>query len=846
MHPWLRLALAFCPREYRREYAAAIGADVAARNVGAFSAAVDLLHHGIAMHLEDRMRDIRFAARSIAKAPLFTSVVVLAIGLAIGANVAVGSVLEGVLFHPLPYPHAKRLVVVGETPNESNLSYPEARDIARRSQTLSGIALAAHLTATLTGNGSPAQLAGKLINGSYFHVFGVQPQLGRLLDDRDRGTRNIVVSDAAWHRYFGGSVRAIGSRLRLNERDYTVVGVAPRGLANVSFWRVLNPHNAYQSARGNYFYEGTARLRRGVSVPAARADLRRVVLGLYRQYPQNHGTFRGVLLRRLMDSIVGPVRSFLWLLYAAVTIVLLVACANVANLSFVRAATRARELTVRSALGASRGRVLAQLGTEAAILACCGGALGVLLGWSALQLFSRYADQLLPRWENVHVDGVVLAYTAVLIALTTLLTGILPAFGQHRDTAQDLRSTGRADDRPSAKRVRAALVVTEVALTIALVVCAGLILRSFVNATNVSTGFTATNLYDVQFSGLPAKRYHTITDVLLFAQRVLHGLSAIPGVTNVAAANGVPFNDFTGNTTQLLLPSLPDPHASVDINAATPGFFSTMRIPLLEGRDFNGFDRAHTRPVAIVNAAFARRFFGTTHVVGRLIQPGICAVCQANSPSEFPKLTIVGVVGDARATYDRPYAPIVFFAMPQFPNFQDFVVRTDGHNGGITKAVDAVFRTADPMLPRPEVVPYATLLSDSRAQVRFELLLFGSLALLALFLALAGVYAVTAYSVEQRMHEFGIRKAIGASNRSVVTNVIAGAMRQTAIGITLGLGIAAAFSHLLTSLLFQTSPLDIPTFVAVIVLLAACSILAALAPAVYATRVPPAAALHYE
>ncbi len=855
MHPFLRFALLFCPADYRRGYAYSIASDVRARGLHPLAAATDVMCAGIRMHVEFVARDLAYALRTLRGAPLYTAVAILAISLAIGANVAVASVLEGVLFRSLPYPSPQQLVFVSQNPLiESDFSQPNIQDVRAQNRTLSELGASGFdFPETMTGRGRAVSLKGLLVDGYYFAVLGVRPELGRFLDTHDIGSRSVVISDGVWRTYFGADPTVLSRTMVLNGIGYRIVGVAlpsirdpePSGLVQNQYWLPMDPHSPTASVRGYRIWTGIARLRDGVNATTAQSDLDRIFGTLAHRYPdafryvdgagQTFRTFHGGGLSALVPRIVGPVRPLLWLLYAAVAMVLLLACANLTNLQLMRLAARQGELAVRAALGASRGRVVTQLVTETALLAIAGGTVGLFVGWIALTLFATADSPPIPRWEEVQIDGAVLWYAIGLVGLTTLLSGLVPALIHRRNLAETLKTAGRSDDHGGVKRLRSGLVAVEVALALSLVLSAGLVVQSFSTLTHVDVGFDATDTYVVNFGGLSGLRYQSDAAKLQFERAIRSRLSALPGVTGVSAAWAVPFTGMKVMTA-FSLGKEHKPEPDIQTHAVGPAYFSSLRIPLVRGRSFTDSDSPHSQRVVIVNADFARTWFGTLDVVGKQMTSSFIGL-----PGR-----IVGVVGDTRSSYADPIVPEYYLPVSQFPNFDRFVVRTDGHSAGFAKAVDTAFASTDPNLASPDVQSFSGLLARDARKAQESVMLFGVLATIALLLALAGIYAVSAYGVAQRTHEFGIRKAIGAGDGTIVRDVLLRALGQSAVGIALGLGLAAAFSRLMVSILFQTSPLDGRIYSAVAVLLLICAALAALIPAVRAMRVQPAVALRYE
>lgn len=798
------------------------------------------------MRFESALRDAAFAVRTLAKAPMYTAVAALAIALAIAGNVAVGSVLEGVLLRPLPYPNANRLVHIDADKGFADFSYLDARDFEKQQRTLERFGFKGASTKVLSGKGRPVTLKGSSVDGGYFGVIGAHAQLGRLLTASDLGRKNVVLADRTWRKYFGADPAVVGRAAMLNGVEYTVVGIAqrnlrdisPQGLLDSAFWLPMDPHGVVESQRGYGNYDCWGMLKPGVSVAAANADANRVMAAIARQYPREHTTWKQAQVATAFDLIVGPVRQMLWLLYAAVTILLIIACANIVNLTLVRAAARERELVVRTALGASRARIAAQLCIEMGVLTLLGGVVGVAFGWAALRLFDTIAPQMIPRWEGVHIDATVIGYVALLLVLTTLVTGIIPGAAQRRDLVAGLKAAGRSGDLSGAKRLRIALVIAEIALTLGLVTSAGLVVRSFVTLTHVNLGFDPRHLYTIEIPNFPKAAYPSYDAQLNAVDRLVAALRNTPGVQQAASTTVVPFSG--GFTVAMTIPGRPG-EQEVDGNAVAPAYFRVMHIPLLRGREFSRRDDPHAPPVVIVNASLARKYFGTLDVIGRRIHPSV------TSESGPPKTrTIVGVVGDTRDGFSQAMRPEFYLADSQLQVFSVIVARTDGHDAAFAQSVDRAYASVDPSLPAPEITSYGKLLTQNSGRWQAAALLFSTLAFLALMLALAGIYAVSAYSVQQRTQEFGIRKAIGAKDAHILLGVIAAALRQGAVGIAIGLALAALSTRLLNSLLFQVSPFDPLTYVAVIVLLIACTVFAALVPALRATRVQPARALRYE
>jgi predicted permease len=502
---------------------------------------------------------------------------------------------------------------------------------------------------------------------------------------------------------------------------------------------------------------------------------------------------------------------------------------------------RERELSVRCALGASANRIAAQFSAEALLLALTGALLGTLIGIAALRIFDSAGAQLLPRWSTVHVDGRVAAYTIVLVGITTLLTGFLPAMRSTRGLLASLRSAGRSGDSSAQRRLREALVCVEVALAVVVAFSAGLLVQSFVRLTHVNTGYNASGTYFVSFA-LPDGQ--TGPQELELAQRVQREVSAIPGVADTALAGPMPYT--YEHLSRLSIPGRPDTAERVSDSEVSPEFFHMLRIPILRGRGFAQMDTAHSQPVVIVDAAFAQHYFGTLDVVGRTIMPWRTGEPGAGpKPAVVPR-RIVGVVGGVRRSLASTIVPTVYLPISQVTIPNHLLVRMSATHAGIASAIDAAFARADSRFAQPHIARYEELVAADIVTSTAATQLFCALAVIALLVALAGIYAVNAESVAQRTHEFGIRRAVGARAREIVREVLSGAGRQSVVGLLAGVALAAAATRLLTGLLFDTSPLDMTVIAIIVACVTICSASATLLPALRAARVEPAAALRYE
>jgi len=865
-----RAVLALCPPGFRREYGASMCDDFTLaladeRTVHGFFGALtyalgatwDLFTTALREYAAMFFRDFSYALRALRKTPSFTAVVVATLALAIGANAAVFSILNAVVLAPLPYADPGRLIAMDPFTKGHPFSFslPDFADItASLGDSISNSAAYTSVEAqTLTGRGEPRILNAIASTPGLFETLGVSPEIGRFAtaDDAKPGSpKTVVLSDALWRGAFEANPHAIGSLARLNGDAYRVIGVAPpdfrqpnvgRGFAPADVWTVL-PRTGLgtQYSRGYHTFDAIARLSPGVTLGAVNVSIERIVTELQRRNPAEDATFTASATS-LTDSIVGNARTLLLALFAAVSAVLLVACANVANLLLSRASSREREFSVRIAIGASRGRIVAQLLVETFVLALGGGAIGIALAYGIVAAFAASRLSFIPRADHVSVDGSSILYTFAIVGFCTLAAGLAPAFGSaRRDVATALRSAGRGGDASSGARARNILVASEIAMTLALVIGAGLVVRSFVALTAQPLGFVASNVRIVGPINAAGKRYESDAGLYAYMKLVERTVAAVPGVRSVAWAYSLPFNhrnistDFTmdGHT----YASGHEPDAS--ITAIGASFFDALGATMREGRAFSSNERA---PVAIVNESFARAFIGDRSPIGVHITPSM-----SSGTGNPPRRTIVGVVNDIKVSFNLPSRPTIYVPMADLPfPASSLIVRSSAgaaSDSAIANAVTAI----DPLVPRPQVVAMTSLLAADVAKQRLTVAALCGLAFVALALSIAGVFAVVSYGVTQRTHEFGIRMALGADARQIVRTVLVGAMRLAFAGIVLGLFVAGAGTRLLTDELYDTQPLDPLTFGSVTALVVIAALVAALVPARRATQVDPIVALRYE
>ncbi len=856
MNPLLAFALLFCPHEFRTEYQDQIAADAldaAECGGGVFLAlCANVAWNGIILRLESFWNNLHFASRLLRKAPVFTIVVILTLGIGIGLNVALFALVDTVLLKPLPYDDPQRLVFVGiDVPKYWWLSYPEARDVAEQTRTLRGLALSAGDRITMNGVGETRRLTGRIVSGPYFQTLGAHAHLGRMLDESDAGKRTLLISYTMWERDFHGNPTVLGRVVMLDGKAYTLVGVAPRGLrdpkpnelVSSDYWLPLDPAGPLARYRGDFDLVGIARLRDGTSMGAAIRDTKRVFDNLARRYPANHRLIYSPSSRTLVpmqSSIAADVAPALLMLYGAVFVVLLIACSNVANMQLIRSLGRNREFVVRRALGAGRSAVAGQLLCEAALLACGGAVAGIGLAAVCLRAAGALFAPVLSQWSWDTFDARITAYALALAVVVTCIVGLLPILRTPRSIADDLKAAWRADDSKSTKQLRSAFVSAQVALAIALMVAAGLLIRSYSTLVRVDVGFTPAGAYAVTVPSLPENRYPTPRARLRFAQQLAEQIASVPGVGNAAIAEDVPFQDTDMST--FSFPATRLRHALIKSFGVSADFFRTLGVPLVRGRFFDRRERAQSAPVALVNKAFVRTYFPGGTIVGQRIR--LERAMPADAPT--PLRTIVGVIGNVRESLASPPAPVIYVPITQLPSPNSIIVRAQGSRAALASAVKRLNTRLDPLLPAPEVVSLPTLVDADAARTRLSLVLFTVLATIALLLAILGMYSVSSYAVSERMHDLGVRMAIGATSAQIAKSVLFESVGSGLAGVCLGIVLAADSTRLIAALLFAISPLDAGTFVAVVLVALLGTVTSAVLPAIRASRLDAARALHYE
>ncbi|MBO0724493.1 MAG: ABC transporter permease [Blastocatellia bacterium] len=795
-------------------------------------------------------QDLRYGARMLMKRPGFTLVATMTLALGIGANTAIFTVVNAVLLRPLPYPDSDRLVRMWETDARSHqekntASFPCLSDWRERSQSFEQIAAYEHESFILTGGREPERVLGLNVSANFFESFGVKPALGRdFLEEEDRygGPRVVILSHDLWQRRFAGDRQAIGQTMTINSETYTLVGVLPQGVEypdpRIEMWAPLALAPRRLEERGGHFLNVIGRLKAGVSTAAAQAEMNAVARRMEEQYPDNN-TGVGALIMPLRDQMVGDMRLALWTLMGAVGFVLLIACANVATLLLAQSAGRRKELAIRSALGAGRRRLMRQLMTETALLACLGGGAGLLLAYWLIDLLAPMIPLNAHSVKSMGLDSSTLVFTTSVSLATGMIFGMMPALRASKtDLNESLRDGGCGPGGGLRhRRLRDTFVVTEMALALALLVGGGLLINSFWRLRQIKPGFDPQHVLTLQLN-LPKTRYAGAEQQNAFITRVLERLAALPGVTVAGVTTELP---FTGSRTsgsfeiegRAPLPRGQDRRA--DNRAVSIDYFKTMGIPLLRGRSFVAQDGAGSPRVAIINEQAARRFFpGEDPISKRLILRGT------------DKFEIIGMVGDVKhMNLTEETHPELYLYTSQVPlrTWMDVAVRTQGDPESLISVVRDAIRGVDPDQPVYSVRTMEQRLAGSIAANRFNALLLGLFAAMAVILAATGIYGVMSYTVMQRTHEIGIRMALGAQHGSVMTLIIRQGMTVILIGIGIGVIIAAALARLMRGLLYGVGAGDPLTYVFVIVLLSGVALLACYFPARRATRVDPMIAI---
>jgi predicted permease len=813
--------------------------------------------------MDTLLQDVRYAARKLMRTPAFTVVAVTTLTLAIGATTAIFSIVDGVLLKPLPYSTPAVLVLVSSTNKPDRgvpMSIVDFIDYRAQSKSFVGMAAVDNANVNLTADGvQPQRLTSARVGASFFDLLGIPMQLGRGFaagEDALDASRTVVLSDGMWRGRFAGDPRILGQKIELDGNAYTVVGVASPKLrypGNPDIWTpfVFQTWELAPENRGSHSMYAIGRLKPGVTVEAARNELRAIAARLETQYPTTNTNFGGTA-EQLQQQIVGNVKPALYAMFGAVAFVLLIACANVANLLLVRAASRESEIAVRTALGAGRFRLVRQLVTESVLVAVAGAVLGAALAAWAVDAVVAFAPRELPRVDEIAVNGRVLLFTAATAMVTGMLFGLVPALHAARsDISQMLRESTRGSGR-GAQRTRSMLVVTETALAVVLLVGAGLLIRSFVRLIHVDPGFLTENVVSFNIT-LPQTKYQYDRDVIGFVKQLDERLRRVPGTQEVGVTFGRPLENFrmrTGFDVEGRPPAAPGKRTVTEVHPASSTFFRSLGIKLVRGRLYTAAeDRGNVPGTVVVSQEFVKRYFPNEDPLGKRITLGISHdTAEVGKGSVTAGGEIIGVVADIKqfglAGDAYPMAYVPFNPLP----FQDMsvLVRSSADPQLVESAIRTQVRELDANLPLYNLTTMAQAVSSSVAQPRFYMVLLSAFAGVALLLAAIGIYGVISYAVSLRTRELGIRIALGATGERVVRLVLRQGLWMTGLGVLAGLAAAFWLTRVISGLVFGVGLLDPFTFAAVSVTLVSVAALASFLPARKAARVDPVIAMRAE
>lgn len=808
------------------------------------------------------LQDLKFASRHLLRTPGFTAVAILIMALGIGANTAIFSVVHAVLLEPLPFQDPDRLVQIWHVPPQSEfpgmtrfaVSAANFLDWQKQNDVFSEMALYSGGANDITGQGKPETIRTGRVTANFFSVLGVQPIYGRVfLPQEDQPGRNqeIVLTYKLWQSRFGSDPNIPGRTVTLDGAPYVIVGVMGPKMTKPDFaeaWTPLGMTAQEAAVRGEHHYLSIARLKPGISISQAQAEMTTISHRLEQTYPADDKGW-GASVISMREDLVGDVRPALLMMLGAVGFVLLIACANVANLIFARVFSRRKEIAIRSALGANRGRIVRPLLTEAVLLSVCGGALGLILAHFGIDLLVKFFADKLPRMADIGLGSSVLWFTLGLSVLTGILSGLLPALSMIKgDVSESLKQgLGRLDTDSGSSFMRSALVSIEVALSIVLLIGAGLMLRSLWSLQATNPGFDPHNALTLALE-VPRHQFTNPAQESQFFQQVLQRVRTLPGVESAGAIDDLPLGGGSNQPVAVegrpVVPMSEQPEVSVRV--VTSGYFQAMRIPLLEGREIQESDLANSQPVVVVSKAMAKQFWPNESAIGHHLKLTF-----------FPdkERTVVGVVGDVKqtgldstagiATLYWPVAQVGDSAQgPWRPYGLSLVVRTANAPQKLAPSVTSAIAQINSSIPVDNVMTLDDFIGSTLTQPSFNMQLLAIFGLLALILCSIGIYSVLAYSVKRRMREIGLRLAFGASLGDVARLVIAQGLRPTLVGVAIGLGAALALGRVAASVIYGVSARDLATFASATVLIVFISFAASLIPALRATRVDPLKVLH--
>ena len=810
------------------------------------------------------IQDFRYALRQLRKSPGFAAVAVITLALGIGFNTAIFSVVNAVLLRPLAFADASRLVRIWHVPPEKSFpgmtTFPVSAanylDWERQTQVFDHMAIYSYHGFTVTGGDKPEQLSAGAVSSGFFATLGVQPILGRVLspeEDQPGRSHVVVLSYRLWQDHFGGNPGVVGHDINLEGQPYLVAGVMPSNFQFPDFAKMWTPMawtDQERAVRGEHHSIVIARLKPGVDLNRAQAEMNTISDRLQQQYPDDDKGW-GAVVVPMQQDLVSDVRPALLVLLGAVAFVLLIACVNVANLALAKTFSRQKEIAIRTALGATSARILRQILTETVLLALSGGALGLAFAHFAVRFIVAFLADKLPHSIEVGLDSKVLLFTAVISVVTGIVAGVLPAWRlTRRDVNEALKQgLGRTDADAGGHRTRSILVVSEVALSLMLLIGAGLMIRSFQNLRNVNPGFDSRQVLTMSVVISRAK-FLSPDQAISFFDRVLQRVRSLPGVESAAVIDNIP---LTGGSHQPIAiegrPVVPmSEQPEVDVRLVSAGYMSAMHIPTLRGRGLSDTDVAGRPAVVLVSESMARQFWPGEDPVGKRL-----------TLTFYPEAIreVVGVVGDVKLdSLDemRPSATLYFpldqVSVPAAGGWRSFpmtlLVRSRSGSGELASSVSNAVHEVDRDIPLVDISTMDELVENSLSQQRFNMLLLGVFAALALLLAAVGIYSVLSYSVKRSVREIGIRLALGAPVGEVLRMVVLEAMKPTLLGVAIGAAGALALGRVLSSLIFGVRPTDPLTFVAVAALLAAVALVASIVPAYRATKVDPMVALRYE
>jgi predicted permease len=812
------------------------------------------------------LTDIRYGLRQLIKHPAFTLVAILTLGLGIGANTAIFSIVKGLLLSPLPYRDSERLAIIWTHSPGANVAqdWPSPgmfSAIKASSSVFEALALAQGSNVIFTGQETPERLGAVRASSAVFPLLGVQAALGRVFlpeEDAPGKPPTVILSHDFWQRRFGADPKVLGQQLTLNGNAYTIVGIMP---ANFTLGHEVMPtadavtqadlllplplSAERMSNQGDENYNVLARLKLGATIAQAQAELNQVAHSLEQEFPDRYPASRHFRysIRPLLEQVVGDVRLALYVLLGAVACVLLIACANVANLLLARAAGREKEIAIRSAIGAGRWRVVRQLLTESVLLAILGGALGLVMAIWGLDGLRWLNPGNIPRLQSISIDGGVLAFTSAVVLLTGMLFGLAPALRNLRiDLSATLKEGGRSLVSGQ-HRLRNLLVIAEIALSLILAIGAGLLIRSFARAERVEPGFAPQHVLSLRLAVFgPA--YRENTNRVNFYRQLLERVRRLPGTESAGIVDILPLSgaiSWGGITIEGYDPTAGQSDIQADWRTAGVDYFETMKVPLIRGRFFTEQDTKEALPVIVIDENMARTYWPNTDPIGKRVKPG-------RADSKDPWMTIVGVVGNVKQyALDSDSRVAIYHPYLQDPGREMYLVlRSSANPASLVAAVTREARALEPNVPIYDVKTMEQWLSESLARRRFAMISLGLFAVVAMLLAAVGIYGVMSYTVAQRTPEIGIRVALGAGKSSIFRLIVGQAM--TLVGISLFLGVAGAFAatRLLNSLLFGVGASDPATFAGIVLLVSVVAFIAAWLPARRATRVDPIIALRAE